>query len=69
MLLDSLPGHELINSGQATHDKLVVKLNKTVAKDFCDARPNILENTAEKISACKDLRVAANVDADFEVFS
>jgi len=66
-LLDGLTGHESMTSVRAIREKLVIKLDKTVSKDFYNVLPNILENATAGVTACNYLGIAFYFSTYFDV--
>lgn len=66
-VIDLIPGHECIHSIKPSGDKLVVRIDQTAAKDFCDSVPSIMSNCDVKVNETKYIGIVKGLSNAFDM--
>ena len=65
-IIDCIPGHECIHSIKPSGDKLVVRIDKIAAKDFCNALPSVMRDCDVKVKEIKYVGIIKGIPANFD---
>ena len=65
-IIDSIPGHECIHSIKPSGDKLVVRIDKIAARNFCNAVPNVMRDCDVKVKETKYIGIIKGIPTNFD---
>jgi len=63
---DSIPGHECIHRIKPSGDKLVVRIDKIAARNFCNAVPSVMRDCDVKVKEMKYIGIIKGIPTNFE---